>query len=320
VTPYEPPPGAPARRRHASASPYEARVGFSRAVRAGDRVLVSGSAPIGEDGATVGVGDPAAQARRCVEVVRQAVEALDGRLADIVRTRVYLTRADVWQEVADAHGEAFGEVRPASTFVVVAELLDPDWLVEMEAEAVVGPPAGAGGGGGAVVRPYDSRWPTLGEGVWLAPGAAVVGDVVLGADTSVWYGAVVRGDTNYVRIGAGTSIQDQAMVHTTRVTHPTTLGDRVTVAHHAVLHGCRVADGALVGIGARVLDGGEVGEEAVVAAGALVPPGGRVPARTLAVGVPARVRRELTEEELAYHRETAAYYVGLAGRHREEDR
>jgi len=245
----------------------------------------------------------------------EAVEALDGRLADVVRTRVYLTRADIWEEVAAAHGEAFGDVRPASTFVVVAELLDPDWLLEMDAEAVVGPTAAAG----AVVRPYDGHWPSLGDGVWLAPGAAVVGDVVLGADTSVWYGAVVRGDTNFVRIGAGTSIQDHAMVHTTRVTHPTTIGDRVTVAHHAVLHGCSVAGGALIGIGARVLDGAEVGEEAVVAAGALVPPGGRDPARTLAVGTPARVRRELTEEELAYHRDTADYYVGLARRHGEED-
>ena len=177
-------------------------------------------------------GDAAAQARRCLEVVRQAVEALGGRLADVVRTRVYLTRRGDWEVVGQAHGELFSEVRPASTFVVVAELLDPDWLVEMEAEAVL--PAV----GGSTVRSFDGRSPKLGEGAWLAPGAAVVGDVVLGPDTSVWYGAVVRGDTNRVRVGAGTNVQDQAVVHTTRVTHPTTIGDLVTIAHRNIVSRC----------------------------------------------------------------------------------
>lgn len=170
-----------------------------------------------------------------------------------------------------------------------------------------------------ILRPFDGRWPVLGEGAWLAPSAVVVGDVVLGPDTTVWYGAVVRGDTNRIRIGAGTNVQDLAVVHTTRVTHPSTLGDRVTVGHHAMLHGCTVEDGALIGIGARVLDGAVVGEESVVAAGALVPPGARIPPRTLAVGMPARVRRKLTDDELAYNRETAASYVLLAARHRAVD-
>ena len=123
--------------RHHSASPYETQVGFCRALRVGDRILVSGSAPIGADGENVGVGDAAAQARRCVSVIEESVRALGGSLQDVVRTRVYLTRSQDWEAVAEAHGEAFCASQPASTFVVVAELLHRDWLVEMEAEAVV---------------------------------------------------------------------------------------------------------------------------------------------------------------------------------------
>ena len=309
--------GTPAddgRRRHASASPYEVRVGFCRAQRAGGRVLVSGSAPIGEDGSTVAPGDPVAQTRRCVEVIREAVEALGGRLSDVVRTRVYLTRREDWELVGRAHGECFSTVRPVSTFVVVAGLVDPEWLVEIEAEAVV--PVSTL----PTVRPFDGRAPVLGEGVWLAPGAAVVGDVVLGADTSLWFGAVVRGDSSYVRVGARTNIQDQAVVHTTRDVNPTTIGDDVTVGHQATLHACTIKDGALIGIGARVLDGAEIGEETVLAAGSLVPPGTIIPPRVLALGAPARVRRNLSDEELAYNRETNANYVRLAAAHRAEDR
>jgi gamma-carbonic anhydrase len=302
------------RRRHCSASPYEVKVGFCRAQRVGGRILVSGSAPIGDDGKTVAPGDPVAQTRRCVEVVGRAVEALGGRLEDVVRTRVYLTRREDWELVGQAHGEAFAATRPASTFVVVAGLLDPEWLVEVEAEAVA--PFSAE----PIVRPFGGRTPVLDEGAWLAPGAVVVGDVAVGPDTSLWYGAVVRGDTNYVRIGARTNIQDLAVVHTTRDTTPTTIGDDVTVGHQATLHACTVEDGALVGIGARVLDGGVIGEEAVLAAGSLVPPGATIPPRVLALGSPARVRRELSSEELAYNRETNANYVKLAALHRAEDR
>jgi len=125
-------------RKHASSgSPYEPTIGFSRAVRAGDAIAVSGTAPIGPDGATVGRGDAAAQTRRCLEIIRAAVEALGGTLADVVRTRVFLTRVEDWPEVGRVHGEFFRDVRPAATMVKVAGLLDPDWLVEIEADAVV---------------------------------------------------------------------------------------------------------------------------------------------------------------------------------------
>ena len=122
--------------RHRSASPYEDQIGFSRAVRVGDRVLVSGTAPIGPDGRTVS-GGPLEQARRCCSVIVEALRALGADPEHVVRTRMYLTRAADWEQVGQAHGEAFCAARPAATMVVVAGLLDPDWRVEMEAEAVI---------------------------------------------------------------------------------------------------------------------------------------------------------------------------------------
>ncbi len=124
-------------RHHHSASPYEATIGFSRAVRRGRRILVSGTAPIGTDGETVR-GDAYVQARRCFEIIIEAVEALGGSAGDVTRTRMFLIDAADWQAVGRAHGEAFRGTDPAATMVVVKELLDPGWRVEIEAEAEVG--------------------------------------------------------------------------------------------------------------------------------------------------------------------------------------
>lgn len=151
--------------------------------------------------------------------------------------------------------------------------------------------------------------------MWLAPGAVVVGDVEIGPESSIWYGSVVRGDVHHIRIGARTNIQDACVVHVTRDRFPAWIGAEVTVGHRAVVHGCRVGDGALIGIGAIVLDGAEVGEEALVGAGAVVTPGTRVPARTLVVGTPARVVRDLTDEERREQRERTLAYVDTARRH-----
>jgi carbonic anhydrase/acetyltransferase-like protein (isoleucine patch superfamily) len=166
------------------------------------------------------------------------------------------------------------------------------------------------------VHPYQDRFPRLGERVFVAPGAVVVGEVELGDDVSVWFGAVVRGDVNWIRIGAATNLQDGAIVHVTHGTHPTVVGEGVVVGHAAVLHGCTVEDGALVGIGARVLDGAVVEAEAQVGAGAVVAPGTRVPAGHLALGVPARVARPLSAEERRAIGEIRDRYVGLKERYR----
>lgn len=120
-----------------SGSPFEATIGFSRAVRVGDRVAVSGTAPIAEDGSVAAPGDAYGQMRRCLEITERALLDAGASLSDVVRTRIYLTEAQAWEGVARAHAEVFAGVRPASTVVIVAGLLDPGWLVEMEADAVL---------------------------------------------------------------------------------------------------------------------------------------------------------------------------------------
>lgn len=125
------------RRRVSSGSPYEPIIGISRAVRAGGLISVAGTAPLDAGGRTVAPGDAGAQARRCFEIVARALEELGASLSDVVRTRVLLTRAEDWEAVARVHGEVFRDVRPASTFMQVTRFIDPDWLVEVEADAVV---------------------------------------------------------------------------------------------------------------------------------------------------------------------------------------
>lgn len=126
-----------ARSHHHSASPYEATVGFCRAVRVGDRICVSGTAPIGPNGNTAAPGDAFGQTWRCLQVIEEAVEALGGRLADVVRTRIYIVDRADQEAVGRAHGQVFGKIRPAATMVIVAGLLDPEWRVEIEAEAII---------------------------------------------------------------------------------------------------------------------------------------------------------------------------------------
>ncbi len=145
--------GGGPRQAVSSGSPYEPRIGFSRAVRAGGVIAVSGTAPIGPDGATVGRGDPAVQTRRCLEIVRDAIERLGGTLADVVRTRIFLTRVEDWPEIGRVHGEFFAASRPAATMVRVAGLLDPDWLVEIEADAVIADGSADGSAAGPSSRP-----------------------------------------------------------------------------------------------------------------------------------------------------------------------
>jgi len=132
------------RRLISSGSPYEPRVGISRAVRVGGNITVSGTAPLGPDGRTVGKADPAAQARRCLEIIKEALECGGASLADVIRTRILLTRIEDWQAVASVHGEFFGSIRPASTIVQVSRFVDPDWLVEIEADAIVEKETGRG--------------------------------------------------------------------------------------------------------------------------------------------------------------------------------
>lgn len=162
------------------------------------------------------------------------------------------------------------------------------------------------------IRPYRGIFPTVHSTAFVDPSAQILGDVVLGAESSVWLNTVIRGDVHAIRIGARTNVQDLSLVHVLKDRHSATLGDDVTVGHHVVLHGCRLDDRILVGMGAVVMDGVEIGCDCVVAAGALLPPGLRVPPGSLVVGSPARVKRAITEKEREWILESARNYVAYA--------
>jgi len=165
------------------------------------------------------------------------------------------------------------------------------------------------------VRPFAARAPRFGRRVFVASTAVLVGDVELADDVSVWYGAVLRGDLKGIVVGARTNIQDNAVAHVDEPDFPVVVGEDVTIGHGAILHGCRVERGALVGMHATVLNGAVIGEGAVVAAGALVPPGMAVAAGTMVAGVPAKVRREVLPEEAEHVRRGVRSYLELKGRY-----
>lgn len=161
----------------------------------------------------------------------------------------------------------------------------------------------------------DQHEPRLGDHVFTAPSSVLIGQVQLGDHSSVWYGAVLRADTEAITIGARTNIQDGCVLHADPG-YPARIGEGVTVGHRAVLHGCDVGDHSLIGIGAVVLNGASIGAESLVAAGAVVLENTDIPPGSLVAGTPARVRRELTDDERAGLRSAAQRYVDLAARHR----
>ena len=142
--------------------------------------------------------------------------------------------------------------------------------------------------------------------------AQVIGDVEIGADSSVWMQAVVRGDVNRIRIGARSNLQDAVVVHVMHGTHPTVIGDQVTVGHGAIVHGCTIGSRVLIGMGAIVLNGAQVGDESIVAAGTVVTEGAAIPPRSLVMGTPGKVRRPLTDQDVAAIVESASHYVDLS--------
>lgn len=160
-----------------------------------------------------------------------------------------------------------------------------------------------------MILPYKEFRPRLDSSVFVAPGAAVIGDVEIGADSSVWFNAVVRGDVNKIRIGERTNIQDGCVLHVSVETWALSVGSGVTVGHGAILHGCTVEDSCLIGMAATVLDGAHVGEFSLVAAGSLVREGQRVPGGSLVAGVPAIVKRQLTPAEIEGIRQSALHYL-----------
>jgi carbonic anhydrase/acetyltransferase-like protein (isoleucine patch superfamily) len=154
--------------------------------------------------------------------------------------------------------------------------------------------------------------PTLGRGVFVAPNATVIGDVHLGDESSVWFGAVLRGDVFPIRFGARTNVQDGSVVHVTGGQAATTVGDDVTIGHMVLLHGCTIGSGSLIGMGSIVLDGAEIGEECLLGAGSLVVPRTKIPPRSMILGRPAKAVRQLGAADLAMVREAGRLYVEYA--------
>ncbi|MBI5137080.1 MAG: gamma carbonic anhydrase family protein [Nitrospirae bacterium] len=160
-----------------------------------------------------------------------------------------------------------------------------------------------------MLRPYKGILPKVDPSAFVDASAQVIGDVVIGAESGIWMGVVVRGDVNTIRIGARTNVQDNSVLHVTRRTHPLVIGDDVTIGHGVIVHGCTLNNHAFIGMGATVMDGAVVGEFAMVGAGSLVTQGKEIPPRTLAIGSPARVVRELTDDEVERIRRSARNYV-----------
>ena len=160
-----------------------------------------------------------------------------------------------------------------------------------------------------MILEHNGIAPQIDASVFLAPSACVIGDVQIGEKSSLWFNVLVRGDVNYIRIGKRTNIQDGTVIHVTLKTHPTVIGDDVSVGHSVTLHGCTIQDGCLIGIGAIILDGVEVGESSLVAAGSLLTPGTKIPPRSLVMGSPARVRKQLTDAECADFHSIAERYI-----------
>ncbi len=165
---------------------------------------------------------------------------------------------------------------------------------------------------------YKEFFPKLSKNVWIAPNSTVIGDVEMGEDVSIWFGVVVRGDVHYIKIGNRTNIQDLTMIHVTHYKkddksdgNPTIIGDDVTIAHKVMLHGCTIENACLIGMNATILDGAVIGRESIVGAGSLVTKGKVFPPRSLIMGSPAKVVRELSEDEVNELYASAKRYVAF---------
>lgn len=206
--------------------------------------------------------------------------------------------------------------RPGRPGHVCPSRLIPSYFSRMKMTDPHGRPVVHESGASGRLIAYGGIAPTIHESVFLAHGSVVLGDVHIGRDSSVWYNVVIRGDVHWIRIGERTNIQDLAMLHTTYRKHPLSIGDGVTVGHHAMLHGCTVGDYALIGMQATVLDRAVVEHHAMVAAGAVVREGFTVPSGTLVAGVPAKVVRDLTPDEHVKLERSAQNYIDYVASYR----
>lgn len=168
------------------------------------------------------------------------------------------------------------------------------------------------------IHPFRGKRPRIDPTAFVADGAQIIGDVRLGPGSSVWFNAVLRGDDNFIQVGAGTNIQDGSIVHVENEITPAVIGENCVIGHNAIIHGCEIGDGCLIGMGAIILSGARLGPNCIVAAGAVVPENKQFPANTLLMGIPAKAVRQITDEELARIRRGARHYQELARKYREE--
>jgi len=159
---------------------------------------------------------------------------------------------------------------------------------------------------------YRDIVPRVAGDVFIAPGACIIGDVVIGERSSIWFNTVVRGDVHYIRIGSFTNVQDNCTLHVAGPGFPMHIGDRVLIAHNAMLHGCTIEDECFIGIGSILLDGCKVGKGSFIAAGSLLPPGFEVPPESFVMGAPARIKRKATDSERIMIQEGCSRYAELA--------
>ncbi len=169
-----------------------------------------------------------------------------------------------------------------------------------------------------IIKSYKDIYPDIPDDVFIAENAVLIGDVIIGSRSSVWYNVVIRGDVNHVRIGSGTNIQDGSILHVEKDIFPLIIGDNVTVGHSAVAHGCNIRSNSMVGIGARVLNGAEIGEYSIIAAGALVREGEKIPSGVLVTGIPGQIKRDLTADERNMIDDIAKRYTGYAAEYLEK--
>ena len=169
-----------------------------------------------------------------------------------------------------------------------------------------------------MITPFGNIQPKIHESAFVTDDAIVIGDVEIGKESSIWFGSILRGDVNYIRIGDRTNIQDACVIHVSSRDHPTVLENEITVGHRVTLHGCHVESGCLVGIGSIVLDGARIGRSSLIAAGSLITPGTVIPPESLVMGAPAKVKRALTPDEINGLDRSWRNYVELSRRYRDE--
>jgi gamma-carbonic anhydrase len=163
-----------------------------------------------------------------------------------------------------------------------------------------------------MIKSFQNKHPKIHESAYVTDDAIIIGDVEIGAESSVWFGSILRGDVNYIRIGERTNIQDGSIIHVSSQTHSTVLEDEITVGHRVTLHGCYIETGCLIGIGSIILDGVRVGRNSLVAAGSLLTPNTIIPPRSLVLGSPAKVKRELSDDEVKDLERFWRNYVALS--------